>query len=45
MSDGVIAGGWEFVIAAYAVTAVVLLGYAVSVCWRYRRAPRAARSR
>ena len=33
---GVIAGGWEYVWAAYAVTAVILLGYAVSVVMRYR---------
>ena len=33
--SGVIVGGWEFVIAAYAVSAVVLLGYAVSVHRRY----------
>ncbi len=33
---GVIVGGWEFVWAAYAVTTVVLLGYAVSVHLRYR---------
>jgi hypothetical protein len=39
MSGGVIQGGWEFVIAAYAITAVVLLGYAFSVCWRLSRAP------
>jgi hypothetical protein len=36
---GVIEGGWEFVIAAYAVTAVVLLGYAFSVCWRLSERP------
>ena len=35
---GVIVGGWEFVWAAYAVTAVILLGYAVSVHLRYRAA-------
>jgi len=34
---GVIQGGWEFVIAAYVASAVILLGYAVSVVWRYRR--------
>jgi hypothetical protein len=33
---GVIQGGWEFVIAAYVATAVILLGYAGSVLWRYR---------
>ena len=37
---GVIEGGWEFVIAAYAITAVVLLGYAFSVYWRLSRASR-----
>ena len=35
---GVIQGGWEFVCAAYAVSAAILLGYACSVIWRYRRA-------
>jgi hypothetical protein len=34
---GVIEGGWEFVIAAYTASAVILLGYACSVYWRYRR--------
>lgn len=33
---GVISGGWGFVWAAYAVTAVILIGYAVSVIARYR---------
>ena len=33
---GVISGGWEYVCAAYAVTAAILLGYAFSVYWRYR---------
>ncbi len=35
-AGGVIQGGWEFVVAAYSVTAVVLLGYVVSVYLRYR---------
>ena len=35
--SGVIAGGWEFVTAAYSVTALVLVGYAASVVLRYRR--------
>jgi hypothetical protein len=35
--SGVIEGGWEYVIAAYVVSAVILLGYAFSVIWRYRR--------
>ena len=30
-ASGVIQGGWEFVIAAYAVSAVILVGYACSV--------------
>lgn len=34
--SGVIVGGWEYVVAAYAVTALVLLGYAASVLLRYR---------
>jgi heme exporter protein CcmD len=34
--SGVVSGGWEFVIAAYAMTALVLGGYAVSVLVRYR---------
>ena len=34
---GVIQGGWEFVIAAYTASAFILVGYAISVYWRYRR--------
>ncbi len=34
---GVIAGGWEFVWAAYTVTAIVFLIYTGSVLSRYRR--------
>ena len=34
--SGVIEGGWEFVIAAYVVSAVILLSYALSVVARYR---------
>jgi len=33
---GVISGGWEFVWAAYGVSAVILTGYALSVIARYR---------
>lgn len=35
-ATGVIEGGWEFVVAAYVVSALVLLGYAVSIHIRYR---------
>jgi hypothetical protein len=34
--SGVVQGGWEFVIAAYVVTSVILGSYAVSVFLRYR---------
>ena len=34
--SGVIEGGWEFVVAAYAVTAAVLGVYAISVFLRFR---------
>lgn len=44
--SGVIAGGWEYVWAAYSVTAVILLGYAGSLIARYRAERRkAARGR
>jgi hypothetical protein len=36
MTQGVIQGGWNFVVAAYTVSAVVLVGYAISVHSRYR---------
>lgn len=36
MNSGVIQGGWEFVWAAYAVSATILTGYALSVFARYR---------
>ena len=34
---GTIAGGWEYVYAAYSVTAFILIGYAVSVVLRHRQ--------
>lgn len=37
---GMVQGGWEYVYASYALTAVVLLGYAVSLIARHRRARR-----
>jgi hypothetical protein len=35
---GVLQGGWEFVGAAYAVSAVVLFGYCATLIWRLRAA-------
>ncbi len=40
MPEGVIAGGWNFVIAAYLVTAVGLLGYGISLRRRLRNSSR-----
>jgi hypothetical protein len=34
--SGVLQGGWEFVTAAYVVTAVVFVSYTLSVIARYR---------
>lgn len=36
MNEGVIRDGWAFVWAAYAVSALILTGYATSVFLRYR---------
>lgn len=33
---GVISGGWEYVIAAYVVSLVILVSYTTSVVLRYR---------
>lgn len=38
MNSGVIVGGWQFVVAAYSVTAVVLLVYGISLFARLREA-------
>lgn len=35
--SGVIEGGWEFVWAAYGLTALALTVYSVSILSRYRR--------
>jgi hypothetical protein len=40
METGVIQGGWEFVWAAYAVTATILVGYGLSLVVRHRSALR-----
>jgi heme exporter protein CcmD len=42
-APGVLSGGWEFVWAAYGATAVILIGYAVSVHARYRAQSRRRR--
>jgi len=36
MSGGVVTGGWNFVVAAYAVTFSVLFIYGVSIITRFR---------
>jgi hypothetical protein len=36
MMTGVVHGGWNFVIAAYTVSALVYFGYALSIHLRYR---------
>lgn len=40
MTQGTITGGWNFVIAAYALTATLLLVYGVSLIARLREAKR-----
>jgi hypothetical protein len=35
-ASGVVTGGWGFVVAAYSVSAAVLMGYALSIHLRYR---------
>jgi hypothetical protein len=36
MTDGVIVGGWSYVVAAYSITAAVLIAYAWSLAHRRR---------
>jgi hypothetical protein len=36
MTQGVITGGWNFVVAAYSITAAVLLIYGISLIARLR---------
>ena len=46
MSQGMVAGGWNFVIAAYGITAAVLVLYGVTLITRLREArTRAAEER
>lgn len=44
-ADGVISGGWEFVHAAYILTAVVLGAYVISVLSRFSKERAAAERR
>jgi len=37
LPEGVIVGGWSYVIAGYSITAIVLLGFALSLRARRRR--------
>ncbi len=37
MSEGVIIGGWSYVVAAYAVTGAGLAGYIWSLIYRLRK--------
>ncbi len=43
MTGGVVTGGWNFVVAAYSVTAAVLVIYAVSLLVRLRDEQRRSR--
>jgi hypothetical protein len=46
MSQGIVSGGWNFVIAAYGITAAVLVLYGVTLITRLREArTRAAEER
>jgi hypothetical protein len=38
MSQGIVSGGWNFVIAAYGITAAVLILYGVTLITRLREA-------
>jgi hypothetical protein len=44
-TTGMISGGWEFVIAAYTLTAIVIGSYVVSVLSRFSKERAAARRR
>jgi hypothetical protein len=36
MTGGIVQGGWEFVTAAYTLTAIVFTTYGASLLWRLR---------
>jgi hypothetical protein len=40
IADGIVQGGWSYVVAAYAVTAAVLSAYGLSLWLRTREASR-----
>ena len=40
MTQGVVTGGWSFVVAAYSITAAVFLIYGISLIARLRDAER-----
>ena len=40
MTQGVVTGGWNFVIAAYAITALVLTIYGITLITRLRQEQR-----
>ena len=42
MSEGIVTGGWEFVWAAYGLTATALIVYGVSLIARLRQSKRNA---
>jgi hypothetical protein len=39
LPEGVIVGGWSYVVAGYTITALVLAGYALGLKARRRRTP------
>jgi len=45
VGSGMISGGWEFVTAAYVVTAIVIGSYVISVLTRFSKERAAARRR
>lgn len=40
MNDGVVSGGWEFIWAAYGITAAMFIGYTISLVLRLREVKR-----
>lgn len=44
-ASGMIAGGWEYVTAAYVVTAIIIGSYVISVLTRFSKERAAAKRR